>query len=252
MKTSKTICLFSMPRCGSNHFCDLMWNLENIDVNAEIFHPKAFYGNTDIVNKLSFKYKINNLDFEETRIKLAQIRFNDSVGFYKNLRKTIDEKCVFFKVFDHVLNEEEGNGEKLFQFILNDVDIGILLKRNLIDAYISEKKAQKKGAYDFCDTTNIKIKFRKKEYLLLKKRYNEFFEFVKLEFQKQNKLLNIINFEEFIKSTDAGKLNHLSNVTKLKIKEKTCLKHSKQDKTINIEEKIINFKEHREFIYKEL
>ena len=157
MKTSKTICLFSMPRCGSNHFCDLMWNFKNVDANAEILHKDAFYGNINNINKLSSIYKIDNLDFEEKRIKLAQIRFNDPVGFYKNFKKTINEDYVFFKVFNHLVNKKTNN-LKLFPLLIKDIDYCMFLERNYVDSYISKLKADVANTFTNIDTTNIRVK----------------------------------------------------------------------------------------------
>ena len=127
MKKSKTICFIFNGTMWIKSFCDLMWNFKNVDTNAEILHKDAFYGNINTINKLSSIYKIDNFDFEEKRIKLAQIRFGDPVGFYKNFKKIIDEDYVFFKVFDHLVNKKTNN-LKLFPFLIEDVDYCIFLK----------------------------------------------------------------------------------------------------------------------------
>jgi hypothetical protein len=228
-----------------------MRNFENINVNAEIFHSNVCFASSKTVNALSSIYNIDNLDLEEKKIKLAHIRFNDSVNFYENFKKTIDGECTFFKVFDHILDETIGNGIKIFQSIINDIDIAFLLKRNTLDAYISENKAQMVGAYATVDTSHIKIKFDKDEYLFAKERYKGFFKIVETELKKQNKSLILLNYEEFITKSNKNQLNYISEKTKLKIKDKVYLQYPVQDKTTKYSEKIENYEEYKKYILTE-
>lgn len=248
----KVICLYSNPRTGSNHICELLNSNLNIISLYEIFHTydvKNFINNEYLDALIPYmiehaNIKFNNInDFKQQlfffRNENMVLFFNLIINFFKKI-KNIDAIC--FKLFDgHIIDEE------IFNEIINKCDFILVLKRNVVDTFVSELKAEQTKEFINFDTTELKIIFdasKFKDYMLTSNKwYNKI--------TRINKLLFVINYECFCDKNIEQKYSYLQkNIfdqlgIKLILNTEYTLTIFKQDKNKNIEDKIINIDEYR-------
>lgn len=239
------ITTLTFARTGSNYFCEFIYNnLTNINVNFELFNNKyCCIKNNEIFQQITSLYGGSDNLCEKVK--------HDPYKLITDIQNLSTEKNVFFKLFlDHLNVEHTEN-------ILSKSSFIILLKRNYLDAFISNQKAKKINKYSIASTTNIQIEFDFKKYENNTKYITTLYEKYK-SFIIQNKIpfiiidyddFHILNFSEqkiYIKKIFD---KYLPN-NDIYIKENSgSIKFIKQDLSHFYKDKIINYPEFVDYYY---
>ena len=191
---TKIILLLSDKRSGATYFNEAFYNFNNIDVEFEIFNSMA----TQLSKKLSNKY-LNDLMVAKYGVNYKSIVKSKFAEILIYLKKNCNKEFLIFKCFLCHLNS------KKLEYLLNNKIIYhtfILERKNIIDRYISLKKARITKFWTKGDTSNIQINFIVPEYNSFKKQHIEtykiFLNLVKSTEYTYFEYNNIIKISDFI------------------------------------------------------
>lgn len=251
------VTIISSPRSGTNYINNLLEkSFECINKNGEIFvNPNKIIIN-ETISKKTYEHlcKINNigLDGSESFFNLAQF-------YNKKEKKKLIEDIISCnkndvhtcKIFINHTNNEELNE------IIKLSSLCIFIYRNDIDRYISFKKAMLTKKWMDFDSSNVQILFSIEEYIFLKNELYDFFLSAK-DMCKKSKIKFIeINYDTFFRLTIQKQQEFLlkelkecfSNVDfDVKITHEII---KKQDNETNLEKKISNYEDVKDFILSE-
>ena len=150
------VALIAIPRTGSNFLCHLLNHHPLITFYYEIFHPDKFYigqenHHLEIIKHINCKYSLDFANLED--INLIKWIHNNSSQLLDILEKLTPKKYMGFKLFpEHLaLSTIETT------IIKNRNIKKILVKRNLLDAYISHEIALKTNKWNRLNTSKICI-----------------------------------------------------------------------------------------------
>ncbi len=236
MKT-KIIMVLTLKRSGSNNLIQIFWNFRNINVNYEIFNKYESNCNQKNKNLIIKKY-------EKDYLKLTT-DINYQIEILKYLSENCNEEFFIFKIF-----LEQTSIEILQKMIKENIiyHIIILERKNIIDRFISERKAIMLNKWHKFDTTNYKIEFNIQKYKSFKNYhkecYSKYFTIVKDNYTyiEYNETINLDSIIKKIKSIFPELI--------LKDNSNECLEI--QDKSKNYNDKITNYDEVKYFIEEEL
>lgn len=213
-----SLCFIALPRTGTNYICSLIHHFKEIDSFFEIFHRKSVYiGSSqrhqkitqeiieDINNKYNFK--ISSSD-DSTFVDFVH---QNPEYLLKAIRAKSHKKYISFKVF---INHLEG--EKLQSCIIENQKIKkIIIKRNLLDTYISDQFAQKLQTWTKADTSRLYISFEEKKFINWYQRQQEFYDFVEKQMISSDQQIISIDYEEIHKlDSDRDKFLFMFDVFK--------------------------------------
>ncbi|BAU64181.1 hypothetical protein STA3757_15520 [Stanieria sp. NIES-3757] len=243
----------AIPRTGTNFLCSLMYHHPLITSYYEIFHPQQFHAgyksNTEgIIKYINQKYCFNFLNAEDTNL-IQWIRNNPSelidILVYFN-----PERHISFKLFPDHLDKK-----MIESAIIKNKNIKkILVKRDLLAAYISHEIALKTNRWNNFDTSQIQISLSVEKFEKWVNRAEQWYEFFESYHNIDKQGYFVINYEDIhAHKTNLDKLKYLDNFLKnigiefpkeYQLPSENYIKIlKKQDTRANIEEKIINYKE---------
>ena len=239
------ITIIAYARTGTNYLSGFLGNtFSNINSNYELFHKKGCFINEKYLNTMIRHY-------EETDI--TKIVKENPILFLEYLINISEEPIVSHKIFPEHL------ALNIVYKIIDKSDYLLIMKRNFIDVYISNKRAMNmikeyKDPWINIDTTNYKIEFDKDEFKFQKKNFDDWYENTLNYIVKKNKKYYLIDYDCFHKlnledkqlliktqlceviSPDLLEIN--TNIDTLK----------KQDKSSDYKTKIINYNEFINYI----
>jgi hypothetical protein len=247
------IAILAIPRTGTNYLGDVISKLNEIDSLYEIFHKKSVYLgknqqlNQEIINHINQRYNLS----------IDNIRSADFINFAHEKPQTFldiiaqksNNKYTSFKIFPNHLTREETR-----DIIIEDRQITkIIVKRNLLDAYLSNRilKVNQQGKID---TSEFKLEFDDNDFIEWLTFQNQYYNFLETELTKSGQEIRILQYEtihshesnrekfqyilEFLQSVGLElNRNNLSNMTQKDL-EKNVRK--KQDKRNGRLEKLSN------------
>jgi hypothetical protein len=236
MKT-KIIMVLTLGRSGSTNLIRNFSNFININVNSEIFNKNESYCNDDNKQLIISRYGKNYLKITTDK--------NYQIEILKYLSENCNKEFFIFKIFIC-----QTTIEILQKMIKENIiyRIIILQRKNIIDRFISERKAYMLNEWTTFATTNYKIEFNIQKYESFKnyhkKYYSKYFKIVKDNYTyiEYNETINLDSIIKKIKSIFPELI--------LKNNSNNCLE--KQDKSKNYNDKITNYDEVKDFIEEEL
>lgn len=158
----KRICIFSIPRTGTNNLCKLLNSIEGLRSHFELFHSNSVY--TLDPDELRFINGELGTHYEDIGDPALITFARSNPGSLLEMLETENaEKYDFlsFKIFPFHLTSEV-----LERDIISHRDTYfILIRRHLIDCYISLRKAEELGAYLSSDTSRLSIELDASEYI---------------------------------------------------------------------------------------
>jgi len=138
----KIITIISSQRHGTNFLCSLLKN------NFQ---------------EITCYYEIYNEDNDIPVVKeLSKMREEDPLQFFKEIVKKTNTQIVCYKIFyDQAckFSLDNENELSLVEALLQISDVVIFLHRDLLNSYISFKKAVELDSWIYKDTTEYKITF---------------------------------------------------------------------------------------------
>ena len=229
------IILFGIPRTGSNNSCSLLGSSNNIILNSEDFNKVLGVKcmNNQIKKTLLAKYG------SEKSIS-AYLQHN-TIDYLRFLNGHKPEKYKLLKVFyKHLPLNKIVN---IF-FKQNKNIKKIILKRNFLDVYVSNKIAEKTKQWYNYTTNDIKITVNIEDFKKCCQEWNTFYK--TLEENKDENTI-VINYEDFSEKSTLDQYNFLkNNLEKLNIKlneKQTIISKFKKQRTVPLSEQITNYDE---------
>ena len=189
------VAILAIPRTGTNFIGDLINKFNEIDSLYEIFHKKSVYlGNNqqlnrDIINHINQKY---GLSIENTRSEeFINFTHTHPHDFLNTIEAKSSNKYASFKIFPNHLTRETMRDV----VIKNHNIIKIVVKRNLLDAYLSRKISQqnKKGKHD---TSEFKLDFDDGDFLDWFAFQNDYYDFIETELRNSGQDVKVVQYEE--------------------------------------------------------
>lgn len=143
------ICILAAPRSGTNHMCALWRSFQGHASFAEIFHRKSAYGCVRHLDDLNAAFGTAATGIDDP--VLTENMRGDPVRGVEALKAACSRAGydgISYKIFPTHLEQRR------LQALLNrDGLVVVIVKRLLIDCYISSKKAQSLGTWIKADTT---------------------------------------------------------------------------------------------------
>ena len=237
------IVLLGLPRTGSNSICSLINKSSNIEYNTEDFNGLLGikYMKKDIKNHIKRRIideiNINNLNDVLLRIYMQKY----PERYIKHLSKYKIEKSKLLKIFyKHLLLEDIID---IF-FKKNKESKKIILKRDLLEVYVSQKIAEKCGKWYNYNTSHIRIKINFIDFINY---YNKWINYYNILEKHKDTNTIIIYYNDLSKLSDIEQYNFLKNeLIKINIKldNKTNIKNFFTKQTNSpLNKQIKNYKE---------
>lgn len=189
------IAILAIPRTGTNYLCDLISKFDEIDSLYEIFHKDAVYlGNNEqlrqnIIEHINKEYDLAIDNFRDP----AFVNFvsNNHQAFLDIIALESQKKYVSFKIFSNHLKRD-----KLRDLIIQNRQITkIIVKRNLLDVYLSGKIAQQTNQWGKADTSKFKLEFDDNDFIRWFTNQNKYYEFIETELTKGGQEIKILQYE---------------------------------------------------------
>ncbi len=251
-----SIAWISLPRTGTNYICELLHNHYKIISHYEIFHKHKFYarGNKKIISLINDEYSRSFLDYKD--ISLIKWIHDHPDKLFTILKKSSIKNYFSFKIFPGQLETD-----LIKKIIIGDNSIKkILIKRNLLDVYISKEIALKSKKWGHIDTSKIQVKINFDEFLKWFNWVNEWYQLFENELINTGQNFSVISYEGLhCQKSDKDKFIYLINFLRTvginlelqnvvnKIKFNTSYK--KQDQRANIANKIIDYVEFKKKLH---
>lgn len=220
------ICILSLGRTGSTLFISLLQKsnakvlaLSEVDEPNYIKYHYDVVGEKGVLNK--FKDKIKKID-----------NYQKYVEQFIKIAEESDKDTFIFKI------TARGNNEQAFKNLKRKINIltkigfkFVLLNRNYIDIFISDKKAKKSGSFSNFDYSELKVNFTLQEL----KNSIDYCNSIILWFITNVPNIHYVKYEELFKELDSE--DQLNNV--LKVIKKLFPKFNTNKIKLNFKEELI-------------
>lgn len=248
------ILIISHHRSGTNYTRFLIkQTFKNVESNGEIFCNHNELILNCMIESQTFLHllNINNIKNDKlASINLANVyKVKGKIQLVKDMCSVGNKKIQIFKIFAGHINDDE------LSEIIKISTMCVFIYRNYVDRYISQQKALVVKRWTHTNTSQLSINFSIDGYNSLKKQSKKYFDFAMNECVKYDKKISMIDYELFFKlNVDEQQLFLLNEIfskafpeTQFKI-SKTHNLLEKQDKEMNIENKIKNYDEVKDFM----
>jgi len=247
-----TVSILAVPRTGTNYLCSLIGKLKEINSFYEIFHKEAvFIAKNHVVTKKIIKLINNKYNFNITKINdpvLVDFVHQNPKDFIEMIRENSKAKYISFKIFPNHLTQEQLNNV----IIKNSRIKKIIVRRNLLDAYISAKFAEKVQKFTEVNTSGMMLDFNEKDFMSWFSKKQNFYLYVEHELRANSQEIVYLDYEKihncpsdkekfifmFRFLREVGLSLDTSNL--LNLDEQFQKSKSKQDKRNSVLEKINN------------
>ena len=256
-KPANSIAWISLPRTGTNYLCKLLQNHNKIESHYEIFHKQKFYAHNrqKTIKYINKKYSTDFLNYQDTNlIKWIHRNPEKLITVLKDLSQG---KYFSFKIFPGQLNEN-----LVREVIINDRTIKkVLVKRNLLNVYVSRGFALKLEKWGHVDTSKMKLEINFDEFLRWLNWVNRWYKIFEEELKNTDQIYSSLAYKSLhLQQTDKDKFTYLINLLKTLGIEidpqdgiadiQDTVQYKKQDKRTNIADKIANYEKFKQKIDK--
>ena len=245
------VSILAIPRTGTNYLCGLIGRFEEIDSLFEIYHNRAVYlGDSQLTNKVIDYVNRNERLGIKSNCDRAFVNFVRQQPFkiLDIIKSQSDKRYISFKIFpDHLSPQDLSN------VILQNKRVKkILVKRNLLNVYLSLKFAEMTNNWRDRDTSNFKLNFEIDDFVAWYDYYQQYYDFIESKFTDSSDVASILRYEEVhAHKTNRDKFIFLYNfLTKIGLElEANNLSilearlsnlRVKQDKRVNVLDKVTN------------
>jgi Sulfotransferase domain len=247
---ASSIAWISLPRTGTNYLCELLHHHHKIESHYEIFHKHKFYGRdrNKIINYLNNKYSTTFSNYQDPMlIKWIHEKPQELLLVLKELSPN---QYFSFKVFPGQLDFD-----LIKETILNDRSVKkILVKRNLVDVYISRQNAMKLEKWGHINTSEMKLEINFDEFLRWFNWVNQWYKLFEEGLSSSGQAYSVLTYRGLHShQTEKDKFIYLINFLRtvginLELQQvaanlKNSVVYKKQDTRASISEKIANYPE---------
>lgn len=242
----------SLPRTGTNYLCKLLQNHHRIESHYEIFHKHNFYAKvenrTKIVNFINKQYSKKFSNYQDPNL-IRWIHENPH-SLLETLKKNSLKKYFSFKIFPGQLNQN-----LVTKTIINDNSIKkILVKRNLLDVYVSRGIAMNLKKWGHVDTSKMKLEIDFDDFFKWYNWANRWYQLFEDGLTCTGQNFSVITYRGLhSQKSDKDRFIYLINFLRtvginLELQEvvdnmQTSMPYKKQDLRSNISDKIFNYQE---------
>ena len=233
------------PRSGSTFLCKLLERAREVRVYLEIFHFDYDIIDQHLQGDLPFISQSMNLPADEKKARDELVyRHHEFVSLLQNINP---DKSIAFKVFPKHLPD------KLLGEVINESKLIVLLRRNLLQSYISSVISRKTQKWHGVDTSEERVEFNQADFVGHVRRVMDYYKRVTSLAEKYHIKLVALDYETLTISTDPiqvvsralnGGLDHDINGNN------GNLQIFKQDKRNKATEKILNAEEMMNYLEK--
>jgi hypothetical protein len=195
-RPARLVCILGIGRVGSNHLCQVLSCIPEIDSHTEPFHPRYCYGlNRRELIELSRRA---GASFEPSSdnpeaVKIARRHPGHVLNCLSSLLAP-EKRIASFKILPGQLTLPQ-----IERKILGRPDvIAMFLRRRPIDAYISHMKARHLQQWSDVDTTDLRIEIDAADYLSWWYACARWYMRLEAECWYRNKALHRLTYEDDI------------------------------------------------------
>lgn len=193
--TAELISILGIPRTGTNYLCGLLGKFDEINSLYEIYHNKAVFIGNPILTQQTIDYI--NLKYQ---LKIKNHQDFDFINFVHQNPQEILEIISLHSTYKYLSFKLFPNHLSLHDFheliISNNQVIKILVKRNLLDVYLSLKFAIMIQNWRDLNTSSLKLDFNSNDFLNWYAKYQQYYDFIERELNKNNFEFSILRYEE--------------------------------------------------------
>ena len=149
----KEVCIIAYPRTGTNYMCSLWKHFERHEALREIFHPRQSHSLRPFLPDLNAAFGLNAEDIDDPALTAA-LR-DDPLRTLSALTAACEPdgtESISYKIFPAHLQDD-----RLERLFARDNMVVVVVRRILIDSFISRMKAQKLMAWTHTDTTDVAV-----------------------------------------------------------------------------------------------
>lgn len=237
------IVIVSIPRSGTNHFCQAMTNFKEIISLFEIFHPCRVHGLDRYEDlKLIFGTEIGVKN--PTMRQFANLFAANRAGCVRRLSHHTSEvpnRYFSFKVFP-----KQADISSLETIYSNYIKSAIFIVRRRLDSYVSQVKALEIQNWVQQDTTHLSVEVKVEEFLDWAAGVDDWFGSQHQLLLKNNIVPRLVHYDEQIDVPLRQLLRQIQNTLQT---DNICLNRKlrfaksrlkKQDRTPNVFDKMAN------------
>ena len=247
-----SIAWISLPRTGTNYLCELLHNHHRIESHYEIFHKHKFYARVEDRNKIvaliNQQYSQRFGSYQDPN--LIEWIHNNPHSLLAILKRISTKKYFSFKIFPGQLNQK-----LVAEAIINDHSIKkILVKRNLLDVYVSRGIAINSKKWGHTNTSKIKLEIDFNEFIKWFNWDNQWYKLFENGITSTGQGFSVITYRGIhSQESDRDKFIYLINFLRtvginLELQSvvenmQNDVPYKKQDRRSNIADKILNYRE---------
>ena len=151
----KVVCIFSGERSGTNHLCRLLTNFPELRVYEELFNKRGTFTLFDdelaAVSELSGETYSSYRD--ERLVAFSRSEPKALLRLLQDLNARKGKSAIVFKIFPGQMDTASIHTEILNEFAC----VPVILMRQMLDSYISFKKALTTDRWTSADTTSVRV-----------------------------------------------------------------------------------------------
>lgn len=251
-----SIAWIALPRTGTNYLCELLENHHRIESHYEVFHKHKLYvkNRKKVVTLINKKNSTAFTNYKDPNL-IKWVHKNPQY-LLKILKEMSCTNYFSFKIFPGQLNQK-----LVRETIINDRSIKkILVKRNLLDVYVSRGLALKLEKWGHTDTSAMKLEIDFDEFMKWLNWVNQWYQSFEDGLTSLEQNFSVITYKGLhSQETDKDKFVYLINFLRtvninLELKEITANMQNnilikKQDLRANIADKVVNYVAFEQKIY---
>jgi len=241
--SSKTILIAAHARSGSTYLCHLLRNIVGIKVYLELFHFHLQQIEEHLDGDYSAVAEAMSLTGDSSEMRSQLVRGHSD--YIKTLKGINPGKTIAFKVFPKHLPEPHLNGT------IGQADSIVVLRRNLLQSYISNVIANDLKRWGGVDTSQQKIKFSSTDFIKHVEEITGFYDSVEACAKEQAVNVARFDYEQLAAAANPFTLicSELSDSLKCDVTgDYEGVKISRQDKRTKATQKVSNDTEMLDFL----
>jgi len=251
------LALISMPRTGTNFLCSLLNHHPAITSHFEVFSHDKFHSGAHnnperIIEYINQTYSCGFVDSDDINL-ITWIHSNPS-KLIEALVRFKQRRHISFKLFPNQLEDSVVTTA----IAKNTCITKVIIKRNLLDSFISLEIVRKTKQWDNFDTSNVSVSLSVNKFNQWVKRANEWYALFENEGNRTNGGPIAINYEDIhAHENNLEKLKYINrflSAAGLDVSEEDLVSIRndigairKQDSRVDLAEKISNY---RQFVKK--
>lgn len=237
------LCVLATARSGTNYLCNLLAdNLKDIRYLGEVLCPED-----------KFSKKVDNREFKQIfnsrkqRNKKLQLDLEQYINIVSNIAskksRILLYKILYYQITTNELEIHLKSSKSQYPLTC------LLLHRNPLDSYISNKKALRIKKWRHIDTTDIKVKFDSNTFQEHVKQIQTYETNIKTLAKKYKITLIELNYEDIHQyDTDEEKMSYILSEMHRQGCNLLKSRFQKQDRAPNYQDKVKNYPEMIQFL----